>query len=82
MEHPRAAGDPAGSPYDWWVRASALLDEGSPAAAAQLLARLLQEEPWSRSVLEGLARALFDAGRFDEAAGAFADLVERAPDDD
>lgn len=73
---------PAGSPYDWWVRASALLEEGSPAAAAQLLERLLREEPWSRSVREGLARALFDAGRFVEAVSAFEDLVDRAPDDD
>jgi predicted Zn-dependent protease len=42
----------------------------------------LGEEPGNRSAMEAHARALFDAGRFGEAADAFAALVDRAPDDD
>lgn len=78
----RGEGDPAGSPYDWYVRGTALLEAGDANAAALLLGRLLTEEPWSRSVLEALARALYDARRYEEAAQAFGDLVDRAPDSD
>lgn len=73
---------PKGEPYDWYQRGLALLNGGDCAPAAILLARVLDVEPDSVAALEGYARALFDCGRFDEAATAFGDLVERAPDDD
>lgn len=73
---------PAGSPYDWYQRAMALLASGNPDAALQLLTRLRDDDPSSRSVLEAYARALFDGRHLDQAADAFAELLERAPDDD
>ena len=75
-------GRPAGEVYDWYVRALALLDSGNPAAAASLLTHAREQEPTSASVLEALARALFDAGRYEAAAGHFAELVEAQPDND
>lgn len=76
------AGDPEGSPYDWYRRAVMLLDSGNPDAAEVLLARLRVVDPGSHSVLEAHARALFDSRRYDEAAVAFRDLVDRHPDED
>ena len=73
---------PAGDAYDWFRRGTALLESGNPAAAAQLLAWAAEEEPTAHSVREALARALFDARRFAEAAREFTVLVELAPDDD
>jgi predicted Zn-dependent protease len=75
-------GLPAGEEYDWYQRALTLLSTGNPDAALQLLERLLEVEPSSRSVLEAYARALFDAKRTDEAVDAFQRLVDAAPDDD
>lgn len=75
-------GQPVGEPYDWYQRGMTLLSTGNPDAALLLLERLLEVEPSSRSVVEGYARALFDAKRFEEAVDAFTDLVELAPDDD
>jgi Flp pilus assembly protein TadD len=68
--------------YDRYRRASALLESGSPDAAAVLLARLRIEDPGSTSVLEAHARALFDGHRYLEAAAAFGELVERSPAED
>ncbi len=76
------AGDPEGSPYDWYRRAIALLEGGNPDAAGVLLARLREIDPTSKSVLEAHARALFDSKRFEESAAAFAELVEASPDED
>jgi len=59
-----------------------LLGRGSPAAAAQLLQRAAAAEPRSRSILEALARAQFDTGRYAEAAGNFRLIVEASPTDD
>lgn len=75
-------GDPDGTPYDWYQRAVRLLDTGNSDAAAVLLERLRAVDPTSASVLEALARALFDTGRYSEAAEAFAELVERSPAED
>ena len=75
-------GAPAGEVYDWFVRGRTLLDGGNPEAAAELLAHARAREPGSASVLETLARALFDARRYDEAAARFAELVEASPDSD
>ena len=73
---------PAGDAYDWFRRGTALLEGGHPAAAAELLAWAAQEEPTARSIREALARALFDARRFEDAAREFGVVVELAPDDD
>jgi Flp pilus assembly protein TadD len=59
-----------------------LLGRGSAAAAAQLLERAAAAEPESRSVLEALARAQFDARRYDDAATSFRRIVEAIPTDD
>ena len=75
-------GDPEGSAYDWYRRAISLLESGNPDAASVLLARLREVDPTSTSVLEAHARALFDSRRFEEAATAFAELVERSPAED
>ena len=77
-----AAGRPAGEVYDWYVRGRTLLDGGNPEAAAELLRHAREHEPESASVLEALARALFDAHRYAEAERRFTELVETSPDDD
>ena len=59
-----------------------LLGRGSPAAAAQLLERAAAAEPRSRSVLEALARAQFDAGQYAAAADNFRRIVDASPTDD
>lgn len=75
-------GPPAGEAYDWYRRGSALLESGDAAAAAELLGWAAREEPQAASVRESLARALFDARRYDDAAREFEALVDLAPDDD
>ena len=74
--------EPAGDPYEWFQRATQLLDSGNPDAAAQLLERVLDAEPGSTAALESLARARFDARRYQEAAVAFERLLAVAPDND
>jgi Flp pilus assembly protein TadD len=44
--------------------------------------RVREQEPESVSVQEIRARALFDAGRYQQSAEAFESILERAPDDD
>jgi tetratricopeptide (TPR) repeat protein len=79
----RQARDAAGGDtYDLYRRGLDLLGRGSPAAAAQVLERAAAAEPHSRSVLEALARAQFDAGRYAAAAGNFRRIVEASPSDD
>jgi tetratricopeptide (TPR) repeat protein len=72
----------SGEAYDWYQRGLQLLDGGNPAAAAQLLVRVANREPRSRSVLEALARAQFDAEQHEDAADTFRTLAEANPDDD
>lgn len=74
------AGD--GDTYALYRRGLQLLERGSAGAAAQLLERAAAAEPHSRSVLEALARAQFDAGRYAAAAGNFRRIVEASPSDD
>jgi Flp pilus assembly protein TadD len=75
--------DPAGhDTYDLYQRGLELLGRGSAAAAAQLLGRAAAAEPQSRSVLEALARAQFDAGQYAAAAGNFRRIVDASPSDD
>ena len=79
----RGGGDHGGGDaYDLYRRGMELLGRGSAAAAAQLLERAAAAEPQSRSVLEGLARAQFDAGRYAAAAGNFQRIVDASPSDD
>jgi predicted Zn-dependent protease len=75
-------GEPGGEVYDWFVRGRTLLEGGNPEAAAELLTHAFAREPESASVLEMLARALFDARRYAEAADRFTELVETSPDSD
>ena len=75
-------GDPDGGVYEWYQRGMRLLGDGNPDAAATLLARALGAEPGSRSVLEALARAQYDAGRYREAIDTFSRLTSVSPTDD
>lgn len=77
-----AAGMPGGEVYDWYRRGLALLESGDADAAAQVLEHANAVAPESASVLEALARALFDAGRYAPAVSAFERLVERDPGSD
>jgi Flp pilus assembly protein TadD len=76
------AGSPGGDVYEWYQRGLQLLAEGNPAAAAMLLARAAEAEPGSRSVREALARAQYDAGRYQEAIESFTELITGNPTDD
>jgi Flp pilus assembly protein TadD len=73
---------PAGDVYDWYTRGMRLLASGDAAAAAAVLEHAARAEPSSCSVREGLARALFDSGRYEEARAAFAANVDDSPADD
>ncbi|MFW3173066.1 tetratricopeptide repeat protein [Geodermatophilus sp. CPCC 206100] len=75
-------GVPGGDVYEWYQRGLQLLASGDPAAAATLLARAAEAEPGSRSLLEALARAQYDAGRYHEAIDTFGELISRNPTDD
>jgi tetratricopeptide (TPR) repeat protein len=84
---PSAEPDPAepariADTHQLYRRGLDLLGRGSPAAAAQLLQRAAAAEPRSRSILEALARAQFDAGQYAAAAGNFRLIVEASPSDD
>ncbi|MGY1743799.1 MULTISPECIES: tetratricopeptide repeat protein [unclassified Blastococcus] len=76
------ARSPEGGVYEWYQRGLQLLASGDPAAAATLLARAAEAEPGSRSLLEALARAQHDAGRYQEAIDSFTRLIAGDPADD
>lgn len=78
----QSGGGSGGDTYDLYQRGLDLLSRGSAAAAAQLLARANTAEPGSRSVLEALARAQFDAHRYGDAADSFRQIVDASPADD
>ncbi|MGY1802149.1 tetratricopeptide repeat protein [Blastococcus sp. SYSU D00922] len=73
---------PDGDVYEWYQRGVGLLRNGDPAAAATLLSRAAAAEPGSRSILEALARAQYDAGRYGEAVTSFTALTGLSPTDD
>jgi tetratricopeptide (TPR) repeat protein len=75
-------GQPDGGPYEWYQRGLRLLADRHPEAAATLLARAAAVEPASRGVREALARAQYDAGRYDAAMESFAELIAANPTDD
>ena len=87
-EDPVSSADDTESPaqdadtYQLYHRGLDLLGRGSAAAAAQLLARAAAAEPDSKSVREALARAQFDAGQYQAAAGNFRRIVDASPSDD
>jgi predicted Zn-dependent protease len=81
-QDPRREREPAGEVYDWFVRGLGLLDSGNAEAAAELLGHAHAAEPASASILEALARATFDAGRYSRAHELFAELAEATPDND
>ncbi len=80
-EVPHADGIPGGDPYDWYQRATELLNSGNSNAAAILFERVRQEDQ-SPAVLEGLGRALFDAKRYEQASKVLEELVSHSPDND
>jgi tetratricopeptide (TPR) repeat protein len=80
---PGADAEPAGDgAYDWYTRGLELLASRSAAAAEQLLARAARAEPGSRSILEALGRAQFEAGRYESAGATFAEIIAIDPVDD
>jgi tetratricopeptide (TPR) repeat protein len=74
--------EPTGEAADWYRQGVQLLEDGNPAAAAQLLTRVAQKTPESASVLEALARAHFDGGDYEDAVDSFAQLANVSPNDD
>ena len=68
--------------YTLFSRGMELLDDHHPGQAAMLLGRAAQLEPAKMSIREGLARAEFALGRFEQAAEHFRLIVETAPDND
>jgi Flp pilus assembly protein TadD len=83
-DHPPPPPDvlPSGEVYDWFQRGVTLLENGDLHAAVQLLTQASAAVPDSRSVLEALARAQFDAGMFPEAKVSFEKIVAVNPADD
>jgi tetratricopeptide (TPR) repeat protein len=75
-------GQPDGGVYEWYQRGLQLLADGHPDAAATLLERATAAEPGSRSVLEALARAQYDAHRYRDAIDSFSRLIAVNPTDD
>jgi Flp pilus assembly protein TadD len=73
---------PEGDVYEWYQRGVQFLRDGNPAAAATLLRHAADAEPGSRSILEALARAQYDAGRYQEAVISFTALTAVSPTDD
>jgi Flp pilus assembly protein TadD len=73
---------PTGDAYDWYQRGLELLAAGSAGAASLLLERAHLSEPEARSIREALARAFFDAGRYDRAATHFQYIANVDPVDD
>lgn len=69
-------------PYDWYMRGLQLLQTGSAAAAEQLLTRAAEAEPASRSVLEALGRAQFDARQYARASATFRRIIDADPTED
>jgi Flp pilus assembly protein TadD len=67
------------SAYELFRRGCRFLDDGHPGQAALLLARALELEPDKTSIRESLGRAWYAMRRYDDAAAAFAGVVERAP---
>jgi Flp pilus assembly protein TadD len=68
--------------YQLFLRGTALLEAGDYHQAAVPLRQAREAEPDKTSVREALGRALFHAQQYEEAAGEFSAVVERAPTND
>jgi len=75
-------GQPDGGVYEWYQRGLQLLGDRNPEAAATLLERAVAAEPGSRSLLEALGRAQYDAGHHRAAMDTFGRLTACNPTDD
>lgn len=73
---------PEGDVADWFRRGQSLLEAGSYAAAAQLLARAHEQEPQEASITEALARAYFNVREFERSQELFEQLAHDHPDND
>ncbi|MET8144176.1 tetratricopeptide repeat protein [Sphaerisporangium sp. NPDC005288] len=82
VDHVYDPNAPAGDVYEWFQRGVKLLKDGSPAAAAAILARAADAEPDSRSIREALARAQFNSRRYEDAADSFRWIVSANPTED
>ncbi|MGW4641946.1 tetratricopeptide repeat protein [Sphaerisporangium sp. NPDC004334] len=82
VDHVYDPNSPAGDVYEWFQRGVKLLKDGSPAAAAAILARAADAEPDSRSIREALARAQFNSRRYQDAADSFRWIVSANPTED
>ena len=79
---PVAAGAPDGGPFEWLRRGQHLLERGDAAPATVLLEHAAAHAPDSGSVREALARAYYDAGRYEAAAEQFRHLLVLTPASD
>jgi len=68
--------------YDLYVRGTELLENGDHHSALIPLRRAAALEPDKTSVHEALGRACFYTQHYQEAADAFAAVVDRAPTND
>jgi Tfp pilus assembly protein PilF len=68
--------------YSLFRRGSSFLSQGHPAQAAMLLEGAMRRAPGKNSILEALARAYFQVGRFAEAAELFRRITDAAPTND
>ena len=82
MNYKQPGQAPDGEIYDWYHRGLELIHGGNAHAAAQILGHARAAAPESTSIREALARALFDARRYDEAEAAFREQLTTKPDDD
>jgi Tfp pilus assembly protein PilF len=79
---PHAAGEPEEEregAYELLQRGHELLQARHHAQAAVVLERAARIEPGKGSILEALARAYYNSGQHDRAAGAFEALLEVDP---
>jgi pentatricopeptide repeat protein len=68
--------------YALYRRGSSFLSQGHPAQAAMLLEKAMRLAPGKNSIVEALARACFQSGRFEEAADLFRSITEAVPTND
>ena len=68
--------------YDLYQRGMALLEDGHYHQAIIPLAKARDLEPDKTSIREGLGRAYFRTGRFEEARAEFEAVVDSAPTND
>jgi Flp pilus assembly protein TadD len=68
--------------YELFARGSELLERGDAHSALISLRRVAALEPDKTSVREALGRACFLSQHYEEAAGEFAAVVDRAPTND